>query len=184
MRMTATWKAATLTVALGACASQLGMQIQSGQRPGTDFSRYATYAWKTAGAGAPQWPATNDRAALDWQIRALIDQQMAGRGYALVGNDGATLLVDYRIDTREVDMNDSFGDYAQYRAAGGEASPGEAWVQGYEQGTLYVEVSDAKTRQLVWYGSASAVVNPELREKRMPVAIQRIFERFPARGAG
>jgi hypothetical protein len=182
--MTATWKAAAVTVVLGACASQLGMQIQAGQRPGTDFSRYVTYAWKTAGAVAPQWPAKDDRAALDWQLRGLIDRQMAGRGYELVGNDGAALLIDYRIDRREVDMNDSFSDYAQYRAAGGEASPGEAWVQGYEQGTLYIEVSDGKTRQLVWYGSASAVVNPKLREKRLPVAVQRIFERFPARGAG
>jgi len=41
-------------------------------------------------------------------------------------------------------------------------------VQGYEQGTLYIEVSDGKTRQLVWYGSASAVVNRKLREKQMP----------------
>jgi hypothetical protein len=181
---TTTWHALAMTVALGACASQLSMQIQAGQRPATDFSRYADYAWKTAGAGAPQWPAKDDRAALDWQIRGLIDQQMARRGYEIVGNDGADLLIDYRIDTREVDMNDSFSDYAQYRAAGGQAGPGEAWVQGYEQGTLYIEVSDGKSRQLVWYGSASAVVNPKLREKRMPVAIQRIFERFPGRAAG
>lgn len=184
MRMTAPWKAVTVTVALGACAVQLSMQIQSGQRPGTDFSRYASYAWRNAGAGAPQWPARNERAALDWQIRGLVDQQMARRGYQLVGNDGAALLVDYRIERREVEMNDSFSDYAQYRAAGGQGSPGEAWVQGYEQGTLYIEVSDGKTRQLVWYGSASAVVNPKLREKRVPVAVQRIFERFPARTAG
>ena len=179
----ARWRAVAgaSVLALGACASQLSMQIQAGQRPGTDFSRYATYAWKTAGVRAPQWPAKNDRAALDWQLRSLVDQQMARRGYALVGNDGADLLVDYRIDTRETTIEDTFGDYARYRAEGGEGDPAEAWVQGYEEGTLVVEASDGKTRQLVWYGSATAVVNPKLREKRMPVAVERIFERFPAR---
>jgi len=171
---------AALAAALGmAGCTSLSMQIQAGQRPGTDFSRYATYAWTTPGRTPPAWPAKDDRVALDWQLRSLVDRQMSQRGYELVGNDGAGLLVGYRIETRNVDMTDSFSDYAQYRAAGGEASPGEAWVQGYEQGTLVIEVSDGKSRQLVWYGSASAVVNPKLREKRLPVAIQRIFERFP-----
>ena len=56
-------------------------------------------------------------------------------------------------------------------------------MEGYEQGTLIIEVSDGRTRELVWYGSASAVVNPKLREKRMPVAVERIFEQFPGRHA-
>src|SRR5262245_26092118 len=137
-------------LALGACASQLGMQIQAGQRPGTDFSRYADYAWKTAGVAAPQWPAKNDRAALDWQLRGLVDQQMARRGYELVGNDGADLLVDYRIDTRQTATEDTFGSYARYRAEGGEGDLAEAWVQGYQEGTLVIEVSDGKSRQLIW----------------------------------
>jgi hypothetical protein len=173
---------AGVVACLAAC-TPLSMQIQSGQRPGTNFSGYADYAWTTAAARSPEWPAKNDRAAMDWQLRSLIDQQMAKRGYALVGNDGADLLIDYRIQRREVEMQDSFSDYAQYRAAGGEAGPGEAWVEGYEQGTLIVEVSDGRTRQLVWYGSASAVVNPKLREKRLPVAVERIFEQFPGRRA-
>ena len=175
------WGLVVSAVGIAACASHLGMQIQAGQRPGTGFSRYATYAWKTAGAGAPQWPARDERAALDWQIRSLVDRQMAQRGYALVGNDGAALLVDYRIDTRHQTIEDTFGDYASYRAEGGVESPGTAWVQGYEEGTLVIEASDGNTRQLVWYGSASAVVNPKLREKRLPVAVERIFERFPGR---
>jgi len=52
-------------------------------------------------------------------------------------------------------------------------------VKGYQEGALIVEVSDARTRKLVWYGSATAVVNPQLREKRLPDAVRRMFERFP-----
>ena len=112
-------------------------------------------------------------------VEADHDRQMAARGYQLVGNDGADLLVAYRVDTREREMEDSFSDYAQYRRAGGTEDPGTAWVQGYEEGTLVIEVSDARARELVWFGSATAVVNPKLREKRMPIAVERIFERFP-----
>ena len=177
------WIVVASALLLGACASQMKMHIQANQRPGTNFARYETYAWKNPPVAAPTWPAKNDRAALDWQLRSLVDQQMSRRGYQLVGNDGADLLVDYRVETREVDMNDSFSDYAQYRAAGGTESPGTAWVQGYEQGTLFIEISDAKARQLIWYGSASAVVNPKLRQERMPRAIDQIFARFPGRAA-
>jgi hypothetical protein len=174
--------AAAVTIAVAAC-SPLKMDIQAGARPGTDFGRYTTYAWKTAGVPPPEWPAKDDRAALDWQIRPLIDRQMAARGYQLVGNDGADLLVGYHVDTRERDMEDSFSSYAEYRAEGGTQDPGTAWVQGYEEGTLVIELTDAQSGQLAWYGSASAVVNPRLRDKRMPVAVEQIFARFPRRRA-
>ena len=180
MTTMARWTAVAGAVMLAACATQMQMDIQVNQRPGTDFSRYGDYAWRTAAVAAPGRPAENDRAALDSQLRSLVDEQMARRGYQLVGNDGADLLVDYRIETHEVAISDMFSDYAQYRAEGGTESPG---TQDYEQGTLFVEVHDAKTRQLIWYGSASAVVNPKLRQERMPRAIEQIFARFPGRAA-
>jgi len=43
-------------------------------------------------------------------------------------------------------------------------------------------LSDAATHRLVWYGSATAVVNPSLRDQRMPDAMQRVFAGFPSRG--
>jgi hypothetical protein len=54
---------------------------------------------------------------------------------------------------------------------------------GYERGTLVAEMSDARAHDLVWYGQASAVVNPSLREKRLPQAIAEIFASFPPRTA-
>jgi hypothetical protein len=162
----------------------MSMQVQAGRNPAADFSRYATYAWKTPGVPAPQWPQQDARAAFDWRLRTLVDQQMARAGYQLVGNDGADLLVDYHVDSNQQDMTDSFQDYARYRAQGGEESPGEAWVQGYTEVTLVVDATDSRSRLLVWYGSATAVANPKLREQRLPVAVERIFERFPARTAG
>jgi hypothetical protein len=170
--------AATLT----ACAAQTSMDVQSGRNPAADFSRYATYAWKTAGVPPPQWPAEDARAAFDWRLRTLVDQELAERGYQLVGNDGADLLIAYHVDRRHENMADTMQDYARYRAQGGEGDPGEAWVQGYEEVTLVVDATDPRTRLLVWYGSASAVANPKLRAERLPIAVERIFAQFPARG--
>jgi len=171
---------AALLFAAG-CSAASGVRIQADRNPAADFSRYARYAWATAPIGGGEWPARNDRTAFDWKVRSLVDEQLAQRGYGRGVPEQADVLVDYRVSTEDREVADTFTDYARYRSAGGSAGLGEAYIKGYQEGTLIVEVLDARTRKLVWYGSATAVVNPELREKRLPDAIRRMFERFPAR---
>jgi len=167
---------------LAACASAAGVRVKSDRNPDADFAHYATYTWATAPLGGSEWPARNDRTAFDWKVRGLVDEQLAGKGYVQAAPGRADLVVDYRVSTEEKELNDTFGEYARYRSAGGSQGLGEAWVQGYREGTLVVEIGDAATRQLVWYGSATAVVNPALRDERMPDAMRRVFAGFPARG--
>lgn len=171
-----------------ACASACGvgqpsMLVRTDLNPAANFSSYATYAWATAPLEAPAWPAQDDRVSFDWQVRNLVDQQMARLGYAAVPVGQSDLLVDYGVRTEEETMNDSWGAYSQYRAEGGTQSAGTAWVMGYERGTLVVDAYDSRTRQLVWFGQASAVVNPSLRAQRLPQAINKIFATFPPRTA-
>jgi hypothetical protein len=168
-----------------ACATAAGVHIKSDRNPAADFRRYASYAWASAPLGGGQWPARDDRTAFDWRVRELVDKQLAAKGYVRSApGEAADMLVAYRVSTREKEMSDTFGEYARYRAAGGSEGLGDTFVKGYTEGTLVVEVSDAASRTLAWYGSATAVVNPALREQRLPDAMRRIFERFPARGQG
>ena len=165
-----------------ACASSAGVSVRSNRNPDADFGRYATYTWATAPLDGGEWPARNDRTAFDWKVRQLVDEQLAQKGYVRGAPGQADLLVDYRVSTEDKELQDTFGEYAKYRSAGGSQGLGDAWVQGYREGTLVVEVSDAATRRLVWYGSATAVVNPSLRDERMPDAMHRVFASFPSRG--
>jgi len=176
--------AVALLLALGGCAAtKPSMQIRSDRNPAANFALYKTYAWATMPEQGGQWPAADDRVAFDWSVRSLVDQEMTRLGYQQVGYDRADLLVDYMVDTRRELLSDTFGDYSTYRAQGGTESRGQAWVQGYKQGTLTVEITDPRLRTLVWYGSATAVVNPELRAQRLPKAIAQIFQSFPPRAA-
>jgi len=173
-----------LSAVLAACAAvQPSMKISADRNPAASFTTYKTYAWATMSMQEPRWPAQDDRVSFDWTVRGLVDQQMARLGYEQVTADRADLLVDYMVNSREQMLGDGFGDYATYRAQGGTGSAGQTWVQGYKEGTLIVEITDARMRSLVWYGSASAVVNPQLRAQRLPDAINRIFQTFPARSA-
>lgn len=175
---------ALLLVCACACgATQPNMLIRTDRNPAGNFASYATYAWTTPPLQAPAWPAQDDRVSFDWQVRGLVDQQMTRLGYTAVPAGQSDLLLDYGVHTEEVSMNDTWGAYSKYRAQGGTQSAGTAWVMGYERGTLVIDASDARTRELVWFGQASAVVNPSLRAQRMPQAIAKIFATFPPRTA-
>lgn len=184
----ARWKKVSASLAaaalLSACvALQPSMQVRSDRNPAASFATFRTYAWATTPEQGGQWPARDDRVAFDWSVRGLVDQQMARLGYAPAGYEAPDLLIDYGINVRQQMMDDTYGSYGAYLAQGGTQSLGEAWVMGYQEGTLVIEASDARTRALVWYGAASAVVNPSQREKRLPEAIDRIFASFPPRTA-
>jgi hypothetical protein len=66
------------------------------------------------------------------------------------------------------------GDAAEY------ADPGRGEPDGGPRPLLVIEARDARSGRLLWYGSASAVVNPELREKRLLESIRQIFASWPA----
>lgn len=182
------WGSVSMSLAvaawLSACvAMQPSMQVRSDRNPAANFAAFRTYAWATPPEQGGQWPAADDRVSFDWSVRGLVDQQMARLGYVPAGHDAPDLLIDYGINVRQQTMDDTYGSYGAYLAQGGTASLGEAWVMGYQEGTLVIEASDARTRTLVWYGAASAVVNPSQREKRLPQAIDKIFASFPPRTA-
>ena len=67
---------------LVACASSSGVRVKSDRNPGTDFGRYASYAWARAPLGGGVWPARNDRTAFDWKVRELVDAELTRKGYA------------------------------------------------------------------------------------------------------
>lgn len=59
----------------------------------------------------------------------------------------------------------------------------EAMVSEYQQGTLLLDVVKADNKQLIWRGTATDEVYPELgqeaREKRLREAVQKILAQFP-----
>jgi hypothetical protein len=130
----------------------------------------------------PSGPA-NDREALDTRIRSDVEAQLARCGYTRARGGRPDLLIDYRVTTQEKALNDQLGEYASYRSQGGDQSLGDAFVRGYEEGTLVVLIVDAATRQRLWSGAATAVVNPALRDKRIPEAMRQMFAAFPVRSS-
>jgi hypothetical protein len=64
---------------------------------------------------------------------------------------------------------------------GGLGNEATTTVQNYKVGTLVLDMYDAKTKQLVWRGTASDTLsnNPQHNEKDLDKAVEKMLKKFP-----
>ena len=167
-----------LGIILG-CASKPKLHVSAERSAATDFSAYRIYSWANPPAEPSLEQPRTGRDLLDWQIRTIIENQLTAKGYDEVSSGRADLIITYHLDVREGHV-DSVQDFFAYRDSGGDEGMQEAYVYGYQKGTVIIEAIDATTRRLVWRGSAGAVINPERQPDRVREAVLRLMERFPA----
>ena len=72
-----------LVLALVACSVTYAQDVRTNYMPGTDFSKYHTYAWVDEVQGVPAVGGHPDQ-ILDAQVKQAIDSQMAGKGLTKV----------------------------------------------------------------------------------------------------
>lgn len=175
-----------VTGLLSACAS--GPRIQTLQAPGVDLSAYQSFSFVE--------PLGTDRAG----YASLISRQLkfsTQRELELLGLDyvddasQADLLVNFhahldeRIRTRAVPepyIGPTFYDYRY-----GYYSPWPTYttrteIEQYSEGTVVIDLIDAKTNEMIWEGSARNKVTENTRRNAARVideAVVRIFRKFP-----
>jgi hypothetical protein len=163
-----------LSVAIAACAP---MNVSSYIHPAADFSQYRTYDWGPRDALPTGDPRLDNNPFFDSQVRSSVQRELAARGYQRVGSN-PDLVVHYhasvqqKVDVYRVDTE------AGYRT--------ETDAVQYEEGTLVLDVADAKTKQIIWrgwgQGDIEGVINDQARmEQRVRDVTRKILERFPAR---
>lgn len=177
--------ALALAAALAAGGAASAMEVESRHAPGADFPSYQSFDH------LPRQD-TDDRSRFapgsdyDRRVRAALERRLADRGFRRVAAD-PDFLVAYSLGRKEV--LDTSG-------ARREIGPGLsiAWEEGelvraYTEGTLVVEILDAESREAVWVGWATEVIDdpdalleqPERLMKKIDKALRRILRRFPPR---
>ena len=99
-----------LVLALVACSVTFAQDVRTNYMPGTDFSKYHTYAWVDEVQGVPAVGGHPDQ-ILDTQVKQAIDSQMAGKGFTKAVDDGkADLLLSYQLAIDQEKQIKGFGD--------------------------------------------------------------------------
>jgi Domain of unknown function (DUF4136) len=156
---------------LGAAFAQ---QVKTDFDHQANFSQYKTYSWQEIKPANSLWDA---------RIKSAVDAQLAAKGWTQVENGGDVAIV--AIETTQTERTlqtfyDGMGGGWRWRGFGGmgEATTTE---QDYKEGTLLVDMYDAKTKQLIWRGSAEDTVSnkEETNEKNLNKGVAKMFKKFP-----
>jgi hypothetical protein len=167
-----------LGATVAACGPLARVRVESWTAPNADLARFRTYDW-TSPMIASTRGARDPVAAIDQRVRAAVDAELAAKDCARRASaDPADFLVDYDVAIEEKDA-ESFSELLRYRAAGGTKEAGQSYVEGYDEGTLVLEIMDARTRQVAWRATARAILNDDDPHQRIEEAVHAMLARFP-----
>jgi hypothetical protein len=152
----------------------LAQQVKTDFDHQATFSQYKTYSWQEIKPPNSLWDA---------RIKSAVDAQLAAKGWTQVDNGGDVAIVAIATTRTEKTLQtfyDGMGGGWRWRGFGGmgEATTTE---QDYKEGTLLIDMYDAKSKQLIWRGSAEDTLSnkAEKNEKNLVKGVEKMFKKFP-----
>jgi Domain of unknown function (DUF4136) len=154
-----------LIAGLMGCATA---QVNTDWDANAQFTNYHTYAWMDT----PHMQAMQQATLFDRRLRGTVEEQLTAKGLRKANANGeADLLLLYHTGVQDkIDVLQSgyFGRHLD--------------VREYQQGTLVLDLVDAKSKSLVWRGTATGEVSggADPSSDKIAKTIQKMFERYPA----
>ena len=149
-------------------ANAFGQKVTTDSVPGTDWSKFHTYAW---GEGTPaQDPIVAQK------IVAGIDAQLAAKGLKKVDSDPDLVVIYHTTTDQQKSLNwSNMGGFGRF------GGMGSAQVDTVVTGQLKVDIADNKAKQFLWRGTATDTVsdNPQKLGKQITKALTKMFQKFP-----
>ena len=171
-----------LAALLTSCAS--GPRISANQDPTVDLGSYRTYGFASPLATDRPGGATS---LVSTYLTQATQREMNALGYRQV-EAAPDLVINFYLNTQEkiqARTSPAPGAYYGYRRGyygvwGGYGT--ETTVTQYTEGTLHVDLVDARRNQRVWEGVAEGRIPSDIREtlpERACNVISEIFARYP-----
>jgi hypothetical protein len=169
-----------LTSLVAGCAS--GPQISTEYDKTADFSKYKSFGFITPlGTDVSGYESFVTR-----QIKTAVTKELVAKGLTYSEN-ASDLLVNFNAkiqDKVSVSQMPASMSYYGYRGRmyTGWNNMYDTSVHQYKEGTLNVDVVDAKRKQLVWEGVAVGQITdktPEERAVKINGVVQEIFMQYP-----
>ena len=160
---------------LASCSS---VRVASDFDKNADFNQYKTYAFYKSGIDKVEISDLDKR-----RILGAIDTELASKGFTK--SENPDLLINIFTKSRQqVDIN-------QFNAGWGYGW-GWGWnpwmwggnntsVSTSTEGTLYIDLVDAKKKELVWQGEGIGVLTQNMNKKdeRIQEFVQKILAKYP-----
>ncbi|WP_293873792.1 DUF4136 domain-containing protein [Flavobacterium sp.] len=164
-----------LLVVLSSCSS---IKVNSDYDKKIDFAQYKTFAFYKNGIDKVEISDLDKK-----RILRSIDEVMTAKGFTK--NETPDLLVNIFTKEREqVDVsrfNSGWGygwgyGWNPYMWGGNNTS-----ISRYTEGTLYIDLIDAKKKELIWQGEGEGVLTKDTNKKdeKIKEFVSKILEQYP-----
>lgn len=168
-------------VAMAGCAT---MNVSSHLDKDVRFADYATYDWGPPDNLPVGDPRLDNNPFFNDYLQGAIEKKMAARGFARAVGATPDLLIHYHASVNQ--RMDVYAVDQRYGYCYGNCEP---QIVDYEQGTLVVDLVDARTSKVVWRGWAQDAMNgiidnQQRLEKQVDEGVTKMMMLLPRGGAG
>ncbi len=179
-----TFTALTTALALVLMAGCASMNVSSHIERGVIFTGYVTYEWGPPDNLPVGDPRLDNNPFFNDYLQGAVEKQLKAKGYDRAVNGAeANLLIHYHASVNQ--RLDVYRADQQYGYCYGDCEP---QVTDFEQGTLVIDLVDAKTKKVVWRGWAqdtmTGVIDNQSRlEKQVDEGVTKMMLLLPRGGA-
>ena len=163
-------------------------QVRVDYNKSIDFSKYKTFRFEPGKVIRKLGVRDTNTTFLDQYIDDAVTKDLISKGLSPT-NGKAALVITYLAGAREKEevqnymMNPGFYPYSGFYGYGGWWGPqwNNFWVHRYEEGTVIIDVYDAKQAQLVWRAYAVSSISKFNEKKFIGKEVHKSFKHFPPR---
>jgi Domain of unknown function (DUF4136) len=165
---------------LFALGTAFAQQVKTDFDHQANFSQYKTYSWQEVKPANSLWDA---------RIKSAVDAQLAAKGWTQVDSGGDVAIVAIKTTQTQKSLQTFYdgmgGGWGWRRFGGGGFGEATTTEQDYKEGTLVVDMYDAKSKQLIWRGSAEDTLSSKAdkNEKNLDKGVAKMFKNFPPNSA-
>jgi Domain of unknown function (DUF4136) len=175
-----------LTIILGMSAAITGcasMTVSSHIERGVNFADFVTYDWGPPDNLPVGDPRLDNNPFFTDYLQGAVEKKLAGKGYVRAVTGPPDLLVHYHASVNQrMDVYEADSRY-------GYSADWQPRVNSYDQGTLVIDIVDAKTNKVVWRGWAQdtmdgVIDNQQRLEKQVDEGVTKMMLMLPNAAGG
>jgi hypothetical protein len=172
-------KLSILVLILVVAASCASIKVSSDFDKTVNFADYKTYKFTEEALAMPVDDINRNR------IISAVENELGQKGFTKSENSDVLIDLKLTAQTKQTATANTSGGYGYgYRYGwGGGFSTTTINYDSYQEGTLFVDMIDAKKLQLVWQGRGVGTMNPDAsqkkREDNINYAVKSIFYKYP-----
>lgn len=187
--------ALAMTLLLSGLSLSIRAQVSNDYDHSVDFSQFHTYAFVTPDVNVPN-PLYNSPLLLA-NIKGNLSRELGTRGLTqqLTNPDLLVKIHTYTENKARTIYGGAYSPFFPYYGGWGRFGYLPYWggyyggwsqpyQQQYTQGTLLVDMIDARTNQLVWRGAVQGVVDrPNRLERQVARGVHKLMKEYPVKAA-